>query len=422
MKQNSENLNSIVRSTERKTFFTRWFSALEPGSVRTASSALAATALGAGALAVPYAFSLTGLGLGLLTLTMAGLISSLSLQVLMIAGRYTGTESYAAVLELAVGSKWASLMLDLVVLMNGIGAIACILIFEGDFLPSVLASPPGLSGVHLSRVGGVIAAAIAVWPLTLMPNISALRFVNVAVPIVLVVTISIVLCDVPTFSARLPAGEDIVWWDFEPKKWLQAAAIMINAFANHQNAIPAVTSMEKPSILRIVKATLHGNLMVLVLYACLGTGGYVSFAGATKGDFLLNYPEGRPEIWACRLMLALIVYLVLPVAAMPTAKSAAQFILSVLGRDTTVGPKTHKVSATVLMLFCATIASLVSDVSSVIGVLGGILASSLMFWFPAVVFKSLLWPTQPHYIRWFVMFCIVFLGVCGWASVAVKFF
>merc|ERR1712051_267876 len=177
-----------------------------------------------------------------------------------------------------------------------------------------------------------------------------------------------------------------------------------------------------PSIQRIVKSTVNGNMLVLMLLASLGMGGYVSWAGVTQGDFLLNYPQGRPEIWLCRVMLAIIVYLVLPVALLPTAKSGAQLIYSLLGKGSEeVGSLAHAVSATFLLAVCTTVALNVADVASVIGILGGIFASSLMFWFPAVVFRLLLWPTQPALFRAPVLLILVLFGSIGWASVVAKY-
>jgi len=423
MMRECQELNAEKSMRDSRSLTTRCCAPLEPDSVRSCSSALAATALGAGALALPYAFSLTGIGLGLVTLTFAGLVSSLSLQILMVAARYTNTQSYSAVLELSVGSRLASLALDLVVLANGVGSVVCILIFEGDFLPPVLAKPPGLEGVEVARSVAVAAAALAAWPLTLSANISALRYVAVAVPIALLATILIVLYDAPGLHHELrEAGDRVVWWHFEPRKWLQAVVIMVNAFANHMNAIPCVNQLGKPSISRIVKATVNGNLLVWALLSALGVGGYVSWASATKGDFLLNYPEGRPEIWFCRLMLALIVYLVLPVALLPTAKSGAQLLLAAAGASRSeVGPNVHRFSATLLLAFCTFVAIKVSNVASVIGLLGGLLASSLMFWFPAVVYRLLLWPTQPQIFRGPVLGAIVLFGTLGWTSVAINY-
>lgn len=422
----STQLNPIEVPLIPRDMSARWFGPLEPGSVRTCSSALAATALGAGALALPYAFSLVGVGLGLLTLTAAGIVSACSLQILMVSARYTNTESYAAVLELALGSRKASTVLDLVVLMNGVGSITCCLIFEGDFIPALLGSPPdflGLPSYGLSREHAVIGAALLVWPLTMSSEISALRYVAVLVPIALFTTICIVVWDAPSLHEQVRSrGGHVKWCDFDLRRWLQAVAIMVNAFANHMNAIPSGNTLNNPSVARIVKATVNGNLMVWSLLASLGIGGYMSWAEFTKGDFLLNYPEGRPEIWVCRLMLSLIVYFCLPVALLPTAKSGAQLLSSCFfGSYGRVSPRVHALSATCLLVTCTCIATQVADVASVLGILGGLLASSLMFWFPAIVLRWLLWPTQPQVVRGAVLLTLLFFGVCGWTSVVAKY-
>merc|ERR1711935_439889 len=105
----------------------------------------------------------------------------------------------------------------------------------------------------------------------------------------------------------------------------------------------------------------------------------MSWAENTQGDFLLNYPDGRAEIWVCRLMLSLIVYFCLPVALLPTAKSGAQLLSSVVfGSYSEISRKMHMFSATCLLVICTTIAINVADVASVLGILGGLLASSLM--------------------------------------------
>lgn len=423
MKNVNEELNSRNSASPPLGLAARIFKPLEPGSIRSCTFSLATTALGAGALALPYAFSLTGIGLGLLTLTLAGLVSALSLQILMVSARYTNTKSYAAVLELSLGSHLASLALDTVVLLNGVGALVCILIFEGDFLPAVLAHPPFIQGIVVSRTASILGAACAVWPLTLSPSISALRFVAIAVPIVLCATIAIVVWDTPGLHREMgKSGDALVWWDFEPRRWLQAVAIMVNAFANHQNAIPCANTLDQPSIARIVKATVNGNILVLVLLASLGIGGYASWGSLTKGDFLLNYPNGLPEIWCCRLMLAIIVYLVLPVALLPTAQSGSRMLLSLVsGRRREVSPTVHAISATTLLCACTLVALKVSNVASVIGVLGGLLAASLMFTFPAIAFRCLLWPTMPRSFRWPCLCAIMGFAGLGYLSVAMKF-
>jgi amino acid permease len=403
----------------------RVFGKMNRGSVRTCSASLAATALGSGALALPFAFSLTGVVLGILTMVLAAMVSALSLQILMVAARYSDCKSYASLLELTVGNRCASILLDVMITCNGIGAITSILIFEGDFLPSVLSSPPWGGGWNVARHWTVIGIALAAWPLTWPRKISALRYASVAKIIVLIGTIILVI--IQMFSSdelkkemNVDAAEGAVMWHFTVSDWLKAVAVMVNAFANHQNAIPSVNELEHPSIARVVKATVYGNMMVWVVLVLLGVGGYVTWGSATHGNFITNYPSSDKIMWSCRVMLALACYLVLPVALFPTSKSCAQLVLQVRGRSEptrTVGRVLHISTATLLLAIITTLAIAITDVTVVLGVLGGVIASSLMFWFPALVYWKFLWPTQPRCVRLPILLSLLFLGICGWASV-----
>lgn len=420
LREHSRSYNA-PKETSSKSLFARTCGPMEAGGVRTCSISLAATALGAGALAIPYAFSLVGVGLGIVTLIMAGLVSSLSLQILMIAARYTDSKSYASVLELAVGSRIASFTLDLIVTLNGIGSVTCILIFMGDFVPSVILSPPWGGGAAVHRALTIAVCALAAWPLTWPADISALRYVAVAIPFALIATIIIVAIKTPWHFQQM--GGEVIYWDFDPRKWLKAGTIMVNAFANHMNAVPCVNQLESPSIDRIVKGTVHGNALVGLLLLALGLFGYLSWGKTTKGDFILNYPADDTGIWICRVMLSFVVYFVLPVALLPTSKSCAQIILQAFGggdSQTPLSRSLHISSSTILLVGCTGLAITFEDVSDVIGVLGGFLASSLMFWFPALVFWKLLWRVQPRFLRYPVLSIMLVFGISCWASVIVS--
>eukprot|EP00931_Biecheleriopsis_adriatica_P062940 TRINITY_DN38039_c0_g1_i1.p1 TRINITY_DN38039_c0_g1~~TRINITY_DN38039_c0_g1_i1.p1 ORF type:complete len:533 (-),score=44.25 TRINITY_DN38039_c0_g1_i1:68-1435(-) len=414
MKKKSAEFNTCGTAKTRRSQRTRRLPSFTADGVMSCSVALSATSCGAGALALPYAFSLVGLGLGLLTVTVVALVSALSLQILIIAARYTDSKSYATVMQLAIGSRHAFALLDIMIVMNGIGAIICTLIFEADFLSA--ACPPNIIP---NRTLAVIGAAVAAWPLTLPADLAALRYVTALVPTLLLLTVIVVVRDAPAHNQELRnAGGHIVWWEFDLKRWLQACSIMINSFMNQQNAIPAGNELQRPSIARIVKATVNASIMNWVLYVTVGVAGYMSWGALTNSDFIINYPTGDFKIWLCRIGLSLIMYLVLPVALLPASKSFAQLVLLASGAQTyNVSRLLHGLSATVLLGCCTTVAVAVSDVGTVIGILGGLFATSLMFWFPAVILYRFLWPLMPRLFRVPILLALTGLGMAGWASV-----
>eukprot|EP00931_Biecheleriopsis_adriatica_P073065 TRINITY_DN47425_c0_g1_i1.p1 TRINITY_DN47425_c0_g1~~TRINITY_DN47425_c0_g1_i1.p1 ORF type:complete len:516 (-),score=60.88 TRINITY_DN47425_c0_g1_i1:22-1338(-) len=405
----------------RPSLGSRWFSPLQPGSVRSCTVALAATSLGSGALALPYAFSLTGLGLGLCTLALTMVVSSLSLQILMVGARYTNSASYSSMLSMIAKSTILPFTLDLFIVLNGVGSITCTFIFEGDFIPSLFSSPPwGGDGVDIDRRIAVLAVAAAVYPLTFPSDISALRYTSVMVPVVLIITIAIVWVEVPEHLSKLQAsGETFQWWDFDLKRFLQATSIMVNAFTNQQNAVPSGNRLDQPSVARIVKATFNANFLVFLLLASMGIGGYLSWGSQTQGDFIKSYAAINSGIWVCRLMLAVTQYFVIPVALLPASKSLAQLVLSIgsaSGQERQISRSLHILSATACMVLCAATATATDDVGLVISILGGVFATSVMFWFPALIYWIGLWPTQPPFCRYLVLGSMVCFGMCGFIS------
>jgi len=418
LRETSGKWNSGELPADQPSLLVRWLAPLQPGSVRSCSSTLVATSLGTGVLSLPFAFSLCGLVLGALTLTISALVSALSLQILIVSARYTHTASYADLLEKSVQRPAASLVLDLTILLNGIGCVACLLIFEGDFLPAVFA--PLVFAPTLTRVSAVVCAAVAVWPLVLPANLAALRYVAVASPVVLLGTIAVVLYEAPgRYDAVIAGGDKVPIWDFEVIRWLQAVSIMVNAFMSHNNAVPAGNMLERPSILRIVKATVNANAISWTLFMAIGIGGYLSWGAATQGDFLLNYPQDSWAIWSCRVMLAVIVYTVIPLALSPTSRSFGQLLGKACGKSGPEWPTptAHAMIATSLLCLCMGIASAVSNVATLMSILGGLFATALMFWFPALIFWHMLYPMQSYVVRAAVLGVLVFFGTCGFASV-----
>jgi amino acid permease len=432
IRQTSDNENAMVNNTfavdgeQRPSCWKRWFQPLKEGSIRSCSFVLVATSLGTGFLCIPKAFSDVGLGLGLVNMIFAAVVSALSQQIVMIAARYTGSHSYSSVVVLASQQPWTLLAVDVVTLLMGIGAVGCLFIFEGDFVPAVFVSPPwGLPGIVFGREVAIVAVAAAVWPLALATELSALHYLSVAKPAVVFITIIVVAVQAPAHHAKLAdTGGTIKMWDFQMGTWLQSISTMIFAFMNHQNVVPAGNLISRPSIRRIVKSTVNANLIVWILLALVGVVGYLSFGSGTKGNFLVNYGTGpgQPSIWCCRVLMGLGVFFVIPVALLPVTRSLGQLLQKARGdinANRPISPTMHKACATALLVCITCLGVAVSKVEVLVNIVGGLFATALMFWFPAIIFWRLLWPMQPRCARVVVIVLFVFLGTCGLSSVVV---
>merc|ERR1712217_735420 len=107
---------------------------------------------------------------------------------------------------------------------------------------------------------------------------------------------------------------------------LQTMSIFVFSVMCHSNSVPVAHMGERPSVDRIVKVAEYPMLCCWALYMLLGVGGYLSFQAACQGDFLLNYPVGRPSILLCRQMMTVVCFVGIPL----NSSNAVQALRKVL--------------------------------------------------------------------------------------------
>lgn len=389
---------------------------LQAGSVRTCVLTLVATALGSGALALPYAFSHVGYVVGTIVLTVAASLSCLSLTVIMMASRYTEAETFASLLTLATGSPRAGLLLDVCLMIYGCAAILALLIFEGDFVPAIMAAA-GLPAI--GRTYAILGVAAGTWPLVLPSEVSSLRYVAALSPFaVLFVAANVALQTPSYYAANIPSTVEAM--TTKPGEMLQASSIFVFSVFCHLNAVGVASKLERPSVGRIVNVAAYTSAFCWALYLFIGLGGYLSFQALVKGDFLQNYETSNKSMLACRVMFSLVCYVGIPVNCAPTVHAVRQVVLSAFqgnADNSADRPLLHAVLATVVLAAATVGAINLTNVAAVIGIVGGSLTTLQMFWMPALIYYRILYPMQPRLFRRGVMSLLLTGGVVGFASV-----
>jgi len=247
-------------------------------------------------------------------------------------------------------------------------------------------------------------------------ELSALHFVTVASPLVLLATTLVVVSEVPSrYEHVTQAGGKVELWDFDPSKFMQSASIMLMSFTNQQIAVTAGNQLAEPSVARIVKATVNASVLIWGLLALVGIGGYLSWLSATNGNFITNYPQDSKPMWFCRAMLAICLYCVTPVVCLPASNAVYKLYAKARGLPSSAKPSAlaHSFCATCVLTTTTVTAVLCSNVASLIGIIGSFCATNLMFVFPAIIFTKVLWPVQPRCIRTVVIFVLVLCALCG---------
>lgn len=298
--------------------FTR---ALPPGSTRGATFNIASATLGAGALALPYAFKCSGVLLGGILLTTAALATVYSIQLLLTASRVASdkcrfiVDSYEDLASTIFGKGMRHLVEALMILFCFGTAVAyCIAV--GDILepvrvlswmPDVLRGENGRSIVMLAFWG------ILMLPLSLLREVSSLQFSSFlgVANIVFLVFSTVLHCVINRFMIGWDCHgtlypDDKCTQPFAAAKFdegmLTSLPLIMFAFTCQVNVYDIYRELRKPSEAKMMRISWIGMLGIcLIVYATIGIFGYLDFIDIVQGNILINlqYDVGRNAVITC---------------------------------------------------------------------------------------------------------------------------
>jgi len=408
--------------------------ALKPmgeGSMLAGVFTLVSSSMGAGCLSLPFMMKRSGIILGFILLVLGALLAHLSLVVLMSCARYTESRSMSHLVSLASGGRGQGLLrglftsshtVDIVIAVYGVAAVLCYLIFIGDFFSGIAKSPLINSAISRETLIVTIAATV-VWPLSLPRSLTALRYVCVLSVMAICLTSVAVACKAPSYArSRGSLGEDtsaegeeaweLKWWNPDIPSALQSFSISLFAFAAHTNAVPVATSLRRADGSSIWCVSLYSVCIELVFYVLMGLGGYLSFRGLTKQDFILNYSNDDVSMFLVRCIYGIVVCLGAPINLSPAA-SSIQGLLRPHGRSSRA---LHFAVVTVIIACCTSVAIWNEHIADVIGLIGASFGSLIVLAWPAMIYRKTLFHLHPPFIAGFVFFSLASAAVLGFAA------
>eukprot|EP00418_Pyrodinium_bahamense_P004742 CAMPEP_0179018572 /NCGR_PEP_ID=MMETSP0796-20121207/4422_1 /TAXON_ID=73915 /ORGANISM="Pyrodinium bahamense, Strain pbaha01" /LENGTH=585 /DNA_ID=CAMNT_0020714333 /DNA_START=339 /DNA_END=2094 /DNA_ORIENTATION=- len=395
---------------------------LGEGSLLAGVFTLVSSAMGAGCLSLPFMIKRAGVWSGILMLVMSAVLAHLSLVVLMSCARYTDSDSMARLVAVAQEGGTGRVV-DVVIAVYGIAAVLCYIIFIGDFFFGIARAP--LLNLDVSRETLVVAVSVAVvWPLSLPRSLSALRYVCVLSVGAICLTAVAVACKAPSYihsegggkgteTQQHSEGWELKWWSTDPYDALQSFSIALFAFAAHTNAVPVAISLKKADGGSIWRVSLLSVCIELVFYLLMGLGGYLSFRGYTKQDFILNYRDDDTVMFLVRCIYGVVVCLGAPINLSPAASS----ILGLLsGRGRHSSHASHCLVVTVIVAACVCVAILSEHVADVIGLIGASFGSLIVLAWPAMIYRKALFDLHPPCLARFVFYTLTSSAILGLAA------
>lgn len=385
----SEDLKTplIGRSDSNPSFF---------GEGSTASSVvlLCAAAIGTGVLALPYGVSVCGVIPALILFAIAGAAAYASNVILFRCVHKTGLGSYG---ELMVGilGKYGAMILDGLVWIEGLGAVATYLVFIMDYVPQVCALW-GEDAWCTDRMNILVAASAVIWPLSCLRGLSALRYVSTWSILTVILTCVVVIWKAHAcFEKTGRALPEVLTETRLCMNSFQVLTMACFAFMNHTNTPEIALRLRAPSRRRFAKVVGTSSALLWAVYCAIATCGFVSFLEKTSPDFLTNYELRDVSVILCRVSLSVTLVFACPLNSFP----AMQSLFNILESFRSSGPKSvllydMNIVRVPVTTICFALTVLVAvrtpTVADLISVVCAFFSSPLMFAFPAVMYWRIL--------------------------------
>uniref|UniRef100_A0A0G4HKS3 Amino acid transporter transmembrane domain-containing protein n=1 Tax=Chromera velia CCMP2878 TaxID=1169474 RepID=A0A0G4HKS3_9ALVE len=323
--------------TEKKSKKAHRKKTFPPDSFVGSFNIMTASAIGSGVLALPWAVKSSGVVLGISIMALCGLVTNLTMTILMLAAVKTGCQSYADLLGLCIGSA-AGPVIDILIFFEILLSVTCNFIFMGDFAAELL-TPFGVPSWMLETRNLIILSLMIIWPLCIPKKMSVLRHVSGVSLLSLFYTACVVALQAPWFFGEAVEKADLAGGETHTGgkqggvvlyRWGVGALKTFNigtfAYFNHFNVIPVANEMKQPSIERIWSLSISCSTFLFIFFTVLATCGYLSWLEETKEDFICNYPLDNPLMQVARVLLFFVMVLIVPLQVYPMRASLSGFV------------------------------------------------------------------------------------------------
>jgi len=310
---------------QNRSWTDRTFSKMEPGSVRGSIFTLASSAIGAGLLALPLVLHQSGLILGVVLIIVACLLATLSIYIMIACGDAMGIKEYGPLTTIVLGKRWGD-VLELVLVLYCFGACVAYMVVIEQCAQSIF-DALGVTGVFSDdRVIVAIITAAIVFPLSLLRNLSSLRFAS----IFSVFSMIYVCFAIFGRSLTLATSKNITLIRMD-MNFFTSATICIFAFTAHVNLFPIYKELRavanQATTKRMQKVAIRSALVETGLYLLIGVAGYLSYPTSTNGNVLQNYNDTDPTIIVGRVAVTATMSVALPLCFNPARSNLYSLFL-----------------------------------------------------------------------------------------------
>lgn len=289
-------------------------STMQPtGTVKSSVINLVKTIVGAGLLAIPYAFKSDGVLVGVLLVLLAAITSGFGLIVL---GKCSKTlinprdSSFFSLCMLTYPSL--SPLFDLAMITQCFGVGLSYLVLIGDLFPGLLGG---------QRDWWIVSSSSVVVPLCLLKKLDSLKYSSI---IGLLALAYLSLLILSTFVYEYTSGHyeqvrgDVSWWSVYDFTGLTSTfSIIIFAYTGSMNLFSIVNELRDNSVRNISTVVNRSIAIATTFFIVVALAGYLTFGSNTLGNIMLNYDDSSIYVHVGKFCLGSMALLTFPLLFHP---------------------------------------------------------------------------------------------------------
>ncbi|KAL8161875.1 hypothetical protein V2J09_013364 [Rumex salicifolius] len=260
---------------------------------------LSCTIVGAGIMSLPAAIKILGVIPGVLLIIMAGLLTEVSVEMLLRFSDRASAPSYAEVMEDSFGAIGKAL-LQISVIINNVGILIIYMIIIEDVLSGSTSDGVHYSGVlegwfgehwWTSRAFVVVVITLGLFIPVRHKRIDSLSFTS-AIAVALAIFFIIVVIGITVYKLIDGSIDQPAWFPTitDLSSFLNlftAVPVLVCAFLCHYNVHAIRNELEQPSKMHsVVKSSLA---FCATVYVTIGLFGFLLFGDSTASDLLSNF-------------------------------------------------------------------------------------------------------------------------------------
>lgn len=284
---------------------------------------LVKTTMGAGILALPFAYKSQGVLIATLSILIAGVMTGIGLFFQAYAAGFLpkGQASFFTVSKITVPSL--AVVFDFAIALKCFGVTVSYFVIAGNLMP-VVASEVGVSGILTERPLWLFLALAVVGPLSFYKTLDALKVTSIIALsflayIIVLVTVHFIIGDIPGGKVNwITSSDGIVGF-------LTSLPLVIFAFTCAHNMFSSLNELRSDPI--NLSAGLVTAVMMIAgsLYALVGLLGYLSFGNDVGDNIISMYPQ---SIWSTfgRFAIVVVVIFSYPLMLHPARASVNNII------------------------------------------------------------------------------------------------